>query len=153
MSEKAPSIQTMALRGAKWAVRKYRKDAPYMITHTHEFTEGFLDETYGELTGATTKKVRALAETYATEMLKKPTSKTQKYEIYFFRFNGGGGEHRIKVGNQEYFSWHGGYFDRKSRAEADLKKVEAGQFSGHGPSTWGYKVFRTDFGWGVFAEV
>lgn len=78
-------------------------------------------------------------------MSKKP-SVDKKGKTYISRWNMELHEDRIKVGSQDYFCWDGKYFDRESRAVAHMKTIQSNP-------NWGLKVFRSDMGWGVFAEV
>ena len=72
---------------------------------------------------------------------------------YISKWDAATKEDRItSVRGTPYFCWDGQYYPRKDRAAAHLKRVlrDAGETRS---SSWGFRVFKTQRGWGVFARV
>lgn len=54
---KTPKISELGKLTANWTIRKYGKDSLYMLLHTHEVTEGYIEEQRQDLTEAQERKV------------------------------------------------------------------------------------------------
>jgi len=69
----------------------------------------------------------------------------------------GSWEQQIEVSTgKKYFSWDSKYFDGREKAEAHKRKLIQDHKVAGVPGwfkTWGVRVFKTQHGWGVFAQV
>jgi hypothetical protein len=73
----------------------------------------------------------------------------KKHEV---KWHQGLKEDRIETSTGERFCWDGRYYPSKARAEAHLRAVLKESGSTRSDS-WGFRVFKTQRGWGIFARV
>lgn len=73
------------------------------------------------------------------------------YETIPVKFRNGWETH-LRANGKNYFSWQGAFFAKKDSAERDLKKIIFG-YDEAARKDWGFQIFRTKAGWGVFAVV
>ena len=75
-----------------------------------------------------------------------------KHQSNHVKYHGSWEEHIQVTTGVKYFSWDGKYFDRKERAAAHKKQILDGEKE---QDFWsgGLRVFKTQNGWGVFAQV
>lgn len=74
------------------------------------------------------------------------------YTMEPVRFRGQWEDH-IRVGGKTLFAWDRKFSTTKSGAQNHLNRVLAKDPLGNLQKTWGFKIFRTNAGYGIFAEV
>ena len=80
----------------------------------------------------------------------------KKHEVEYVNFKGLHELHIKVTTGRKYFCWDQEFFDRKSRAEGHMRRlIHEHRGSGYADwsKTWNIRVFKTQKGWGVFAEV